>query len=50
MSRTEKVRAFSEATIVMALVFDRWGWGGVAAVVVYTLAVGVVVALFEARA
>ena len=49
MSRAEKVRAFSGATIVMALVFDRWGWGGVAAVAFYVLAVAGVAAFFEER-
>ena len=50
MSRGEKVCAFSGASIVMALVFDRWGLGGVAAVAVYVLAVAGVAAFFEARA
>jgi len=48
MTRAEKTRSFSEGCVVMALVLDRWGWGGVAAVVVYALAVAGVVALFEA--
>ena len=49
MTRSEKVRSFSEGCVVMALVLDRWGWRGVAAVVVYALAVGGLVAIFGVR-